>query len=127
MAIEVTCPNGHLLRVKDKYAGKRGYCPFCPGKVAVLVPHKLSDNDIAALIGKPAPTRPDPVPDVDADEDDSEDSASVLDTPAGEASSISLVGASAIRHRATCPDCDESVPYWFAKCPRCGKRLDRQG
>ncbi len=29
MAIEITCPNGHLLRLAEKYAGKNVRCPKC--------------------------------------------------------------------------------------------------
>jgi len=38
MGIPVTCPNGHEFKVKDKYAGKKGLCPYCKGQVAVRVP-----------------------------------------------------------------------------------------
>ena len=29
MGIQVVCPNGHALKVKSKYGGKVGLCPFC--------------------------------------------------------------------------------------------------
>ena len=38
MGIRVECPHGHVFKVKDKYAGKKGLCPHCEGQVIVLVP-----------------------------------------------------------------------------------------
>ena len=38
MGIPVNCPNGHHFSVKDKYAGKKGICPYCEGQVVVRVP-----------------------------------------------------------------------------------------
>ena len=35
MSIQVTCPNGHRLRVKNRFAGKAGDCPYCRAKVRV--------------------------------------------------------------------------------------------
>lgn len=41
MSIKVTCPNGHSLKIKTKYAGKTGRCPIC--KVRITVPSPDSD------------------------------------------------------------------------------------
>ncbi len=41
MGIQVHCPNGHVFKVKDKYAGKKGLCPKCEGQVVVQVPDEL--------------------------------------------------------------------------------------
>jgi hypothetical protein len=38
MGIRFYCPNGHKLNVKEKLAGKRGFCPHCG--VKLLIPHK---------------------------------------------------------------------------------------
>ena len=38
MGIRVECPHGHVFKVKDKYAGKKGLCPHCEGQVIVHVP-----------------------------------------------------------------------------------------
>ncbi len=38
MSIMVVCPNGHKLKVKDKYAGKSGRCPMCKSRIRVPVP-----------------------------------------------------------------------------------------
>lgn len=114
MGIQVTCPNGHLLNVKSKYAGKTGRCPIC--KATVTVPSPLTDDDIVELIGE--------APKSDPGANDSSamnDQRSVLDDEQGhvDTSGISLIGGSAVRHMKSCPTCHEEVPYWFATCPQC--------
>jgi hypothetical protein len=53
MSIEVTCPKGHRLRLKDSMAGKRGLCPVC--RVPVTVPRpesrSLSEDVILDILG----------------------------------------------------------------------------
>ncbi len=45
MSIKVTCPNGHSLKIKTKYAGKTGRCPIC--KARIIVP-PAGDSDVFA-------------------------------------------------------------------------------
>ena len=52
MGIAVTCPNGHHFSVKDKYAGKKGLCPYCDGQVLVLVPDALSSQDLRQAVNR---------------------------------------------------------------------------
>ena len=122
MSIEVTCPKGHLFKVKDKYAGKKGLCPHCKEPVVVVVPESLSEDAILDIIG-PAPEI-EATPSASVLEDDEPDSASVLDDDADYGSTMSLVGTSAIRHRRDCPKCRAPIPYWFAKCPACDTYLE---
>ncbi len=116
MGISVKCPNGHEFKVKDKYAGKKGLCPYCPGQVSVRVPDAVSSKELtkAALkvardqhAGAAAPT------------------ASVFDDPDEQSPSASgsLIGSSVIRHNIKCR-CGEKVPMWFARCPKCGEFLE---
>jgi hypothetical protein len=35
MGIVVYCPNGHRVKVKDGFAGKRVHCPTCQAKTRV--------------------------------------------------------------------------------------------
>ncbi|NLS94885.1 MAG: hypothetical protein GXX96_22245 [Planctomycetaceae bacterium] len=53
MAIKVTCPNGHTLRVKDSLAGKTGLCPTCKARVSVpeLKQGEIDESDILQVIG----------------------------------------------------------------------------
>ena len=120
MGIEVECPNGHTFKVKDKYAGKKGLCPYCEGEVFVLVPDALTSMEQNKKLreeiirthhsaGSPPKSK----------------SSSVLDDSKGdEGSSGSLLGSSVIRHQIRCAKCGESVPMWFARCPACGEYMD---
>lgn len=125
MGIRVTCPNGHVFKVKDKYAGKKGLCPHCDGQVIVLVPDALSameSNEAfqqEALRGRQTSQHATP--------NNSASSSSVLDdshdlgsTPG---TSGSLLGSSVIRHNIKCK-CGERVPMWYARCPHCGEYLE---
>jgi hypothetical protein len=123
MGIPVTCPYGHHFSVKDKYAGKKGICPYCEGQVVVRVPDALSSKglvqDVTRAVRderKGKGTMP------------SLSDSSVLDSlpneekPAG-SSSGSFMSSSVVRHHVRCK-CGESVPMWFAKCPKCGTYLE---
>ena len=46
MGIVVYCPNGHRVKVKDEFAGKRVHCPTCQAKTRV---------PFAAMLAAPAP------------------------------------------------------------------------
>ena len=52
MSIQIRCPNGHILRVKESFAGRIGLCPAC--KAPVRVPHirrSLTEDDIIEVLG----------------------------------------------------------------------------
>lgn len=115
MGIAVTCPNGHAFKVKEKYAGKKGLCPYCSGQVAIHVPKTTSPQEDLSQVAYRAA----------AEEHGglaaSAPSSSVFDDPheADASTSGSLIGSSVIRHNIKCP-CGERVPMWFARCPKCG-------
>jgi hypothetical protein len=50
MSIRLTCPNGHLLKVNEKLAGKTGLCPVCKARVEVPKP-KVDDFSEDAILG----------------------------------------------------------------------------
>ena len=117
MGIRVHCPNGHVFKVKDKYAGKKGRCPFCEGRVVVQVPDLISTTSEAVKYsaGQSAP-RDDP------------SSSSIFDemhTDHG-ASSGSLLSGSVIHHKTVCAKCGDRIPLWFARCPACGEYVDHR-
>jgi hypothetical protein len=121
MGIQVQCPNGHVFKVKDKYAGKKGLCPHCEGQVIVLVPDALSSFEQNEEFQKDA------LRGRQAAKNASASSSSVLDdshdmgsTPG---TSGSLLGSSVIRHNIKCK-CGERVPMWYARCPHCGDFLE---
>ncbi len=128
MAIRLRCSNGHLLRVKEKFAGKSGLCPYC--HVRVNVPHiklpqahSLSDEEILDIMGPPPAVTP--LPDY-ADEDESTEVHVLPDAekqPNDEGSGISLVGSSMLKRKKFCPECARIVSYSFKWCPGCGSLL----
>lgn len=113
MAIQVICPNGHALRVKDKYSGQSGLCPRCHARMRV--PKVLTDDEIVDLMG---PVDPKCKSDLGHDE---------VHPPKKEkqASGVSLLGSSIIRHKKVCPDCAYMYPTWYATCPNCAALEER--
>jgi hypothetical protein len=120
MGIRVECPNGHVFKVKDKYAGKKGLCPHCEGQVIVLVPDALSE--VGEVLQQEALQRRQA-----AQHHVSPTGTHVFDDPhdepAGPGTSGSLLGSSVIRHNIRCK-CGEHVPMWYARCPACGAYLE---
>lgn len=53
MAISVTCPNGHALKVQESLAGKIGLCPKCRARVRVpaIRRDELSEDTILDFLG----------------------------------------------------------------------------
>jgi hypothetical protein len=55
MSIEVRCPSGHKLKVKDSMAGVTGRCPICKAVVIVPIPEPpsalLSEDAIMDILG----------------------------------------------------------------------------
>ena len=122
MGIPVTCPHGHEFKVKDKYAGKKGLCPYCKGQVPVRVPDAASSDNLSKAAYRVA-----------AEEHGagaaSAAASSVFDDHGDHSNdpstSGSLLGSSVIRHNIKCK-CGERVPMWFAKCPKCGHFFDQR-
>jgi hypothetical protein len=124
MGITAKCANGHVLKVKDEFAGKSGLCPHCRARVFVPMPvhaidkARISDDEILGLLGQTACV-------ARATEEDGSDS--VLDAP-GDArqsndTSIGLPGTSAVRKTKTCAKCQHVTSVAFTHCPRCGTTL----
>lgn len=110
MSIRVQCPDGHVFRVKDKYAGKKGLCPHCAGEVVVRVPDlptlkPTSGRKTYHIEDDPALVYEDP---------DSDGSSSTGSDPGS-------VSTSALRHGKRCPRCGQQSPIWFASCQKCGE------
>ena len=50
MGIVVYCPNGHRVKVKDEFAGKKVHCPTCQAKTRVpLAPPPAAPDPVAAM------------------------------------------------------------------------------
>lgn len=123
MGIQVECPNGHVFKVKDKYAGKKGLCPQCEGQVVVQVPAMPDKTESAfreAIIQEHRAAHAAPPTGSSSVFDDHPSTSSESDS----GTSASLIGSSVIRHKIKC-ECGAHVPMWFAKCPSCGKFLEQ--
>jgi hypothetical protein len=120
MGITVTCPNGHEFKVKDKYAGKKGLCPYCKDQVPVRVPDAVSSEQLQKTARRIA-----------AEQHGSAASAAAGATVFDEtlqqdaSSSGSLLSSSVIRHNVKCK-CGQSVPMWYARCPKCGEFMPQR-
>jgi hypothetical protein len=123
MSISAKCPNGHVLKVKDEYAGKSGLCPHCGSRVSVPVPSaeksRISDDDILGLLGEPSKVtvEPPPLPPSNPQME------SVHDGPKEEESGISLLSSSISAKQKLCPKCANVTSVAFRHCPRCGTPL----
>jgi hypothetical protein len=123
MGIRVECPHGHVFKVKDKYAGKKGLCPHCEGQVIVVVPDTLTAHEASQVLQREAIQRRHAAP------QQASAGSHVFDDPnegvAGPSSgtSDSLLGSSVIRHNIKCK-CGEHVPMWYARCPACGQYIE---
>jgi hypothetical protein len=123
MAITVTCPNGHALKVKDELAGKTGLCPHCKAKVHVPLPGQcVSDDDIMAMLGPSAPSSGGDAHDPPAPSESAPSKYAVAGDGMEEAG-IMKVGSSALQRKKVCPQCGGQTSVAFAHCPRCGTPL----
>jgi hypothetical protein len=127
MGIRVECPHGHVFKVKDKYAGKKGLCPHCEGQVIVLVPDALTTTPASDVLQREAIQRRQASH--HHPHHASGSGSHVFDDPneavaaASSGTSGSLLGSSVIRHNIKC-QCGEHVPMWYARCPACGQYLE---
>jgi hypothetical protein len=131
MGIRVECPNGHIFKVKDKYAGKKGLCPHCEGQVLVQVPDALTASETSNQLQREAIQRRQAAQHHAPHQSSSGSSGShVFDDPMetsgaspSSSTSGSLLGSSVIRHNIKCR-CGQHVPMWYARCPACGAYLE---
>ena len=127
MGIQVECPHGHIFKVKDKYAGKKGLCPHCEGQVIVQVPDALTATPASEVLQREAIARRHAHHHTDSQQSTS--GSHVFDDPAegpaapSSGTSGSLLGSSVIRHNVKCR-CGQHVPMWYARCPGCGQYIE---
>jgi hypothetical protein len=125
MGIQVECPHGHIFKVKDKYAGKKGLCPHCEGQVIVQVPDALTANQATETLQREAIQRRRAAAQKSSSGSGShvfDDPSDMTAAPSG-GTSGSLLGSSVIRHNIKC-QCGQHVPMWYARCPACGQYLE---
>lgn len=114
MWIQLTCPNGHPVKVEDKYAGRVGRCPACSAKVPIPEPNKsdISEDAILDILGPAevaAPHAPEPLP---------VHQEGGSDTHSG-GSSIASSAAVLQQPMKICPACKRRVSVRYQICPHC--------
>jgi hypothetical protein len=107
MSIEVKCPNGHQLKLKDSMAGMTGRCPLCKALVSVPKPEPPKDFSEDAILDFLGPS-----PQVD--------NRSLQDTIHDFGDSTIMRG-SGIHHtpRKSCVKCKQDIPLLMHICPYC--------
>ena len=112
MSIEVACKNGHRLKIKDEYAGKKGLCPKCGVPIAVPVP-ALSEDALVDLLGQ--------MPAVDDEPEVHQDRKTGSSSGSSSSSSMSLLGGQSMvaRTHKVCPACKKEVSQGYHVCPHC--------
>ena len=120
MSIQVVCPNGHVLKVSDEYAGKTGLCPVCKSRVRVPKPSEdqLSEEAIMSILGAYDPNKAGrqwtDVSDLAA----ADTPRALRDqvSPGGEAGTL---GGGPSPPKKSCPHCNEEIVAEIHICPHC--------
>jgi len=106
MPIEVQCPNGHQLWVKDELAGKTGLCPRCRAKVQVPVRKPVPEDEQFPF-----------------DFDEFVRQEPQHEHTGGESGVIPSDSSCFLKKHKSCPGCGNLTSYSFSHCPRCGMPL----
>ena len=118
MSIQVVCPNGHVLKVSDEFAGKAGLCPVCKSRVKVPKPseEQLSDEAIMSILGTYDPSK------AQKKISDVSDLAAA-DAPRAlrgqMASEGEGMGNGPAPPKKSCPNCNQEVVAGIRICPHC--------
>jgi hypothetical protein len=104
MSIRCVCQNGHVLKVKDSFAGKSGRCPSCNARVDVPISDDsgISEDAILGLLGKQS----------QSDRVTAESSGVLL--AASESGTLHLPFP-----KKTCSRCEREVTVGTHICPHC--------
>ena len=120
MSIQVVCPNGHVLKVSDDYAGKTGLCPVCKSRVRVPKPseEQLSEDAIMNILGTYDPSKArGKLTDVsDLAAADAPRALKGQISPEGEARTLAD-GPSP--PKKSCPHCNREIVAGIHICPHC--------
>jgi hypothetical protein len=103
MSIRCVCQNGHVLKVKESFAGSTGLCPSCRGRVDVprVQQHCLTEDAILGLLGK----------------------QSQAERAAAESSGVLLAASESSARlsipKKSCSRCNQDVTVGAHICPHC--------
>ncbi len=104
MSIRVVCPQGHDLKIKEKYAGMMGVCPICGTPIKVPDHTGLFDEDSIMDVLEPQ---------------ESGVSGLSLQISDIDAWSMTAEQRDAGKATKTCTMCRKSVPENAHVCPYC--------
>lgn len=113
MSIQVTCPNGHALKVRSELAGKVGLCPQCKARVVVPQPHDpdLSEDAILGILGHAPAARP----------------AAVAATASGVDLAAAALSGLQGGPRKVCYKCNSEISVKMHICPNCHTYIAKLG
>ena len=122
MTIEVSCPNGHRLRVAAEHAGKSGQCPDCRARVRVPKP-RVTDTAIMGILGPPPKYE-------DSRHAPASAGGDAIQALRGQAPAAQAARADAnpsdssvVRRQKFCVNCGRMSSFTFKWCPGCGQLL----
>jgi hypothetical protein len=118
MSIQVVCPNGHVLKVTDECAGKRGLCPVCKARVRVPTPsdEQLSEDAIMGILGTYDPSKAGKKL-ADVSDLAAADAPKALRNKAAREGEGPASGAAP--PKKSCPHCNQPVVSGIHICPHC--------
>jgi anti-anti-sigma factor len=142
MSIEVKCPNGHSMRVKNEFAGKSGLCPYCQARIVVpdMAVTKsgsasISEDDLLAVLKPPRPATGTAVaqtPPLQTAAPQHTDAkvphphcahGHAPHDPTAKKAAVDPLGNVFVHRRRVCPKCCEIVTFSSKECPHCGTSL----
>ncbi len=127
MVLRVKCPNGHSLKVDEKYAGRTGVCPSCKAKVRIPELKKdVSEDAILLALSTPESKPGSPAGDPGgADFDLPVHQEPTSDEARSSDSTVIAPGSSSsvLRAARRCPSCKNRVPPHYTICPHCRRYL----
>ena len=119
MSIQVVCPNGHVLKVSDEYAGKTGLCPVCKSKVIVPKPseEQLSEDAIMNILGAYDPSKAGSKL-TDVSDLAAADAPRALKNQVSPGEAGTLPGGPS-PPKKSCPHCNQEIVAGIHICPHC--------
>lgn len=119
MPIDVVCRNGHQLKLKEKYAGKKGLCPRCGVAIDVPTLPALSEDALVDLLA-PDPASPDQDGAAKAPVHQEPSQVATVTGGSTTASGMSLLGPTSMgRSLKVCPSCHSEISAGYHVCPHC--------
>jgi len=107
MSIQFSCPNGHVLTVKDSWVGRKGVCPACKAPVEVPTPAaEPFEDEVLGFLGAYDPGR-------------YKNPAAVRVAEVVEQSGIFRAGSVSTTPLKSCTRCHQTIEAGTHVCPHC--------